>query len=103
MKVEAAITAPVFPALMNACELPSRCSSRPTWIEERRLLRRAWRGFSPMPMTSGASTISSRGDAHRWDAISRWSVSAGPTSWIATSSGMSASAAAAPETGDAGA
>ena len=58
--VEAASSAPVFPAEMNASDSRRACSSRPTTMLDFRLRRTACSGFSAIPITSGASTSSSR-------------------------------------------
>ena len=58
--VAAAMTAPVFPAEMNASDFAFFWRPKPTAIEDRGLPLIAARGLSPMPTTSGASTISMR-------------------------------------------
>ena len=97
--VLAAITAPVFPAEMNASDFPFFCNWSPTAIDDRGLPRTAANGLSPMPTTSGASTISMRVRSIPDTRLSAASISAlRPTSWIWNSAGSSLSASATPST-----
>ena len=58
--VEAARIAPVLPAETKASDLPFFWRDRPTTMLELGFRRTAASGFSPMPMTSGASCTSMR-------------------------------------------
>ena len=95
----AAITAPVFPAEMNACARPSRCSFRPTGIDERGLARIAASGLSAMAITSGASTTCTRWCAPPPFASSASTSRARPTSRISADAGSVSTASSAPATG----
>ena len=98
------MTAPVLPAEMNASDLPAFWRPRPTAMDEFFLERTAWRGLSPMPTTSGASTMTRRLEgAMFWRLISASMTAVWPTSWTVTSSGRLWSAKAAPATGVTGA
>jgi hypothetical protein len=95
--VLAAITAPVFPAEMNASDLSCFWSPRPMAMEELGLLRIAWSGFSPIPTTSGASTICTRARSSVGCWMSAASMAAvRPTSCMTKLGGNSASACATP-------
>src|SRR6266550_2461164 len=103
-RVAAAMTAPVLPAEMNASDCPFFCRPRPTAMEERGLLLMAASGFSPMPTTSGASTMSSRLRSTSpcvWSAASTSAVR--PTSWMRNVGGNSRSACTTPSTSTRGA
>src|SRR6266853_411822 len=103
-RVAAAITAPVLPAEMNASDLPCFCRLSPTAMDELGLPRTAARGFSPIPTTSGASTMSSRLRSTPGTPRNAASTSlVRPTSWMRKVGGSSRSACAAPSTSTRGA
>ncbi len=99
----AAMTAPVFPAETKASASPSRCSSSPTRIDDRRFERIAAKGLSPMATVSGASTIATRPPGIGCRASACATASGRPTSRSATPSPRSAMASAAPAIGTSGA
>ena len=77
-----AMTAPVFPAEMNASDSPAFCSSSATLIDDFRLPRIAASGLSPISMTSGASMTVMRPSGTFGCRARAASISARrPTSW----------------------
>ena len=93
MKVDAAIWAPVLPALTKASLCPSACRRRPTAMELWGFPRIATDGLSVISMTSGASMTDRRDDAPpseenspaRSVSSSARTMSERPTSWMVCS------------------